>query len=228
MPRRSDRLHGSSPLARGTPQLLRPWSQGLRLIPARAGNTPRSGPRLQRPSAHPRSRGEHIQAVVSVGAVLGSSPLARGTHEHPLNMSVRLRLIPARAGNTDWLSSQREAMAAHPRSRGEHSAYVARDRQAVGSSPLARGTRERVNRVGFDERLIPARAGNTVCWRMPTAASTAHPRSRGEHSQSGYMASVASGSSPLARGTRVYRFPFTVIQRLIPARAGNTAKSSTP
>ena len=50
---------GSSPLARGTPELTDRGGLTTGLIPARAGNTFRLVRKLSRARAHPRSRGEH-------------------------------------------------------------------------------------------------------------------------------------------------------------------------
>ena len=73
----------------------------------------------------------------------------------------------------------------------------------LGSSPLARGTLMEQN--GHVERpgLIPARAGNTHRQLAFYAELGAHPRSRGEHEPVESRYRVASGSSPLARGTRI-------------------------
>ena len=73
------RNYGSSPLARGTLIALIGSVLVLRLIPARAGNTPGLSPPRRQWSAHPRSRGEHV--LLKSGSVFdsGSSPLARGT-----------------------------------------------------------------------------------------------------------------------------------------------------
>ena len=51
--------HGSSPLARGTPDQRHLSFSTQRLIPARAGNTQRAHHLSCNPPAHPRSRGEH-------------------------------------------------------------------------------------------------------------------------------------------------------------------------
>ena len=65
MPGHAGAFAGSSPLARGTrcPELIPPHF--YRFIPARAGNT--RAPRIRAPSApvHPRSRGEHIDAITA-------------------------------------------------------------------------------------------------------------------------------------------------------------------
>ena len=52
--------------------------------------------------------------------------------------------------------------AAHPRSRGEHSSFMSFSQAARGSSPLARGTLSHLPAISIINRLIPARAGNTV------------------------------------------------------------------
>ena len=52
-------------------------------------------------SAHPRSRGEHLNSLSFFLGVSGSSPLARGTHSVYEHYEAHERLIPARAGNTD-------------------------------------------------------------------------------------------------------------------------------
>ena len=91
---------GSSPLARGTRQevgILESWKG---LIPARAGNTPKTPWWGCRPRAHPRSRGEHACDSSRTQFCAGSSPLARGTLVFSSISQEFQGLIPARAGNT--------------------------------------------------------------------------------------------------------------------------------
>ena len=112
-------LLGSSPLAQGTSTRHRHSVHRRRLIPTRAGNIGRTQSCRQRPSIHPRSRGEHLKALIGGMKWCGSSPLARGTHEEGAQGVFRegssplargtlrwflwlypgLRLIPTRAGN---------------------------------------------------------------------------------------------------------------------------------
>ena len=193
----------SSPLARGTRSPAAPLHRNARLIPARAGNTYTPGVTVNAHSAHPRSRGEHNPSLTLIGAVIGSSPLARGTPAARSVSKPQLRLIPARAGNTDcsdWLSPRAPA---HPRSRGEHSGAITSPSAMVGSSPLARGTRAAEERQRIRFRLIPARAGNTGRVSRLTIIAAAHPRSRGEHVHVPTLWGRYTGSSPLARGTRL-------------------------
>ena len=131
---------GSSPLARGTHRVVLLRYFCTRLIPARAGNTWLRFSFQHTPAAHPRSRGEHTQLPCTVGFLPGSSPLARGTRNIEAEAVARVRLIPARAGNTSISLPSHFLRAAHPRSRGEHSSPHSEATRAVGSSPLARGT----------------------------------------------------------------------------------------
>ena len=179
--RRARLCVGSSPLARGTRYYIATLKAGLRLIPARAGNTAKVHATRGEISAHPRSRGEHIMVDASVSQRRGSSPLARGTRARGRACGVPTRLIPARAGNTTSGTVAIAIATAHPRSRGEHT---------------PRSTRGKMPR-----RLIPARAGNTRTGRARQAAGPAHPRSRGEHRRPCALSRSRQGSSPLARGT---------------------------
>ena len=72
--------------------------------------------------------------------MVGSSPLARGTSCCFGVSPLRIRLIPARAGNMHRAAEPRHFQPAHPRSRGEHVPVIFALERVFGSSPLARGT----------------------------------------------------------------------------------------
>ena len=99
---------------------------------------------------------------------------------------------------------------------------------ALGSSPLARGTRGCGFLSSTPRRLIPARAGNTNLGNLLGLPVAAHPRSRGEHLCPNFTPRFRPGSSPLARGTPVNSPAFYAVKRLIPARAGNTHRYPAP
>ncbi len=134
------RTYGSSPHARGTrdPPELR---QGMeRIIPACAGNA--IGPiKTRLPSAdHPRMRGERREQLLRPHCVRGSSPHARGTLPFRRGEQVRVRIIPACAGNAAASSLRHRPASDHPRMRGERLARNRYTGLVTGSSPHARGT----------------------------------------------------------------------------------------
>ena len=180
---------GSSPLARGLQASHTPSCTGRRIIPARAGFTPR--PPRRRPAAqdhprsrgvyaaraalvrgredHPRSRGVYTLIIRAPYHPDGSSPLARGLPPRDLASLTRRRIIPARAGFTALWRGPAGPHPDHPRSRGVYMIASAHMGSRRGSSPLARGLpgirRWRRRRSG----IIPARAGFTRSRRTRTA-----------------------------------------------------------
>ena len=235
-------MRGSSPLARG----LRISVDGVvyknRIIPARAGFTSTGSTSRLCLRDHPRSRGVYCQPNFGTFVPCGSSPLARGlqdtchaTHKlariiparagftSSLSSSVRsFGIIPARAGFTQSWCSPTNLLADHPRSRGVYPDRSSTIIISIGSSPLARGLRDRNLHRGGHRRIIPARAGFTRPHR-PTASSAAdHPRSRGVYLIAVGDAAELLGSSPLARGLRGVGGLLIHPHRIIPARAGFT------
>ena len=218
---------GSSPLARGTPFILLLMFWPIGLIPARAGTTRLGVARRGSSWAHPRSRGDHTTTRFTEFRVRGSSPLARGPRLALLsNYQVR-GLIPARAGTTKKRCESAPGSAAHPRSRGDHLEKLVLDDPEWGSSPLARGPHASGSPAEEAAGLIPARAGNTTTWRQCWWRLRAHPRSRGEHELFLPLHLHLLGSSPLARGPRADGLADAALGGLIPARAGNTASSTS-
>ena len=91
---------GSSPRGRGT---LRGWhkgADGVRFIPAWAGNTSRQRASRTSSAVHPRVGGEHREEWIEDRAQGGSSPRGRGTPRRVDCHVSRERFIPAWAGNT--------------------------------------------------------------------------------------------------------------------------------
>ena len=141
-------------------------------------------------------------------------------------MSPGRRIIPARAGFTPAPSPPTTACADHPRSRGVYASLGGGCEHGQGSSPLARGLRRPQPGGAPRGGIIPARAGftglNPPTWR-PGAD---HPRSRGVYSGTVRAVARGGGSSPLARGLRPASTPTGMRRRIIPARAGFTARLS--
>ena len=152
-------------------------------------------------------------------------------------------LIPARAGKTFDSFVGSLSLWAHPRSRGENAVLRRLSGVEAGSSPLARGKHDQVDRLKIGHGLIPARAGKTLHLVTVDEAWAAHPRSRGENhalaapsrrrcglipARAGKTATQTPetllwGAHPRSRGEN-YRTHNRTFQRLgfIPARAGKT------
>ena len=234
---------GSSPLTRGKlpaswSMLVPPW-----LIPAHAGKTYYERKTGEPIRAHPRSRGENSAVSAVFASVRGSSPLTREKRALTTSRLQGFRLIPAHAGKTMYVSIHSRSVAAHPRSRGENPRAVMTSAARSMAHPRSRGenggltlsghsdwgssplTRGKLGVVGGDHsglRLIPAHAGKTRARRVPSSASRAHPRSRGENSALTRSTRLTSGSSPLTRGKHTDERGRAEPRGLIPAHAGKT------
>ena len=99
--------------------------------------------------------------------------------------------------------------------------HVARRR---GSSPLARGLRRDDGPECLGIGIIPARAGFTLVSPAGASPSEDHPRSRGVYWAPFTAGPCGAGSSPLARGLLDAAETAGDKGRIIPARAGFTAR----
>ena len=91
------------------------------IIPAYAGNTCPKLAASMLHRDHPRVCGEHSSVSGPSGNPLGSSPRMRGTHVVEQDFKRVAGIIPAYAGNTNWMRSLAEYERDHPRVCGEHS-----------------------------------------------------------------------------------------------------------
>ena len=105
----------------------------------------------------------------------------------------------------------------YPRWRGEHISSRTRASFRLGLSPLARGTLHGFGFLFDGRRFIPAGAGNTYIRAKNKATATVYPRWRGEHAAIIQKRTQGIGLSPLARGTRlnmyIYSLPYPVYPR---------------
>ena len=149
------------------------------VTPARAGFTAASRWGRRCGWDHPRSRGVYWSTPSSSSATGGSSPLARGLRSRGCSLPSNNRIIPARAGFTASSSSSVASVSDHPRSRGVYDIEALLTPRVAGSSPLARGLLVQQPLPESPGRIIPARAGFTMCPSVWECAPTDHPRSRG-------------------------------------------------
>ena len=219
---------GSSPLARGLLADAIPGASGKRIIPARAGFTPRPGHHVPAQRDHPRSRGVYSTGARTTPSETGSSPLARGLQLGQLGQKLGQGIIPARAGFTSTIMAAKASLSDHPRSRGVYSSLRRWTSARSGSSPLARGLLLPAPQGLQVGRIIPARAGFTAPPRCRGSAPRDHPRSRGVYCLSASLPTTVSGSSPLARGLPDLEGQVHQHVGIIPARAGFTRARPTP
>ncbi len=218
---------GSSPRLRGTLGASM-WQNCFgRFIPAPAGNTRPNLSILSPPTVHPRACGEHIAVIANLASACGSSPRLRGTLRHHRIGSLKLRFIPAPAGNTLGTSISSGIITVHPRACGEHSCANATAGFSAGSSPRLRGTPSHAAFIDFERRFIPAPAGNTRVSHPDCVPHAVHPRACGEHGTKSWWTCIISGSSPRLRGTPIKIKETAVDRRFIPAPAGNTTPRTT-
>ncbi len=198
---------GSSPRVRGTGPTPLAERLRIRFIPARAGNSRCASAPVKVPS--------------------GSSPRVRGTASGDAFHFLFLRFIPARAGNSPPSSHVCRCGSVHPRACGEQSFLSCLCLGIHGSSPRVRGTgRARCGGLDFN-RFIPARAGNRPRREGQAIPSSVHPRACGEQNSWPPAPTSCGGSSPRVRGTGEGDLILHRIARFIPARAGNSRRSSS-
>ena len=210
---------GSSPRLRGTvPSIHRP-REGLRFIPAPAGNSPPYPPRGISMAVHPRACGEQEFVGGSPNHYNGSSPRLRGTGRVAHRSD---RFIPAPAGNSCSKRGSSSRVTVHPRACGEQISKQNQRALVIGSSPRLRGTGLRFGGRRRYDRFIPAPAGNSSRQPASFTLSTVHPRACGEQFKPVSYAHGNSGSSPRLRGTGLIPVADSVQYRFIPAPAGNS------
>ena len=148
----------------------------------------------------------------------------RGTPPKSRGMVRITRFIPAYAGNTACRRREPERKPVHPRVCGEHLQYCWKNEAFPGSSPRMRGTLGEPTSECFNDRFIPAYAGNTIDFISGDAPDAVHPRVCGEHATKEPAKSTSSGSSPRMRGTQASHRAMSACHRFIPAYAGNTQR----
>ena len=218
-------LPGSSPRVRGKPLGLTDSNANNRIIPARAGQT-RILPRLNiTPSDHPRACGANETYCPLWMITQGSSPRVRGKHCRSVPARCRIRIIPARAGQTTMRRHCPPSTPDHPRACGANPPTGTQAKTPTGSSPRVRGKRGELPVHRTLLRIIPARAGQTCILGANGVPRPDHPRACGANRPYGHAALENAGSSPRVRGKRCRTCRCTGLHRIIPARAGQTRTS---
>ena len=132
--------------------------------------------------------------------IKGSSPHARGLPLSTTTICVRLGIIPARAGFTSKFAVATLTELDHPRTRGVYRGLSPKTCPQSGSSPHARGLRNKELPWGEPHGIIPARAGFTHKSYRTNVHAQDHPRTRGVYFGICATGRGIFGSSPHARG----------------------------
>ena len=171
-----------------------------RIIPAHAGQTDRPASSSTTRSDHPRACGANVSGFPSRDVNAGSSPRMRGKPMLAIVRHLRVRIIPAHAGQTSSLLLSILPTSDHPRACGANTAARPSPWSTCGSSPRMRG-KPIINRVdGRSRRIIPAHAGQTFGCFLVIIYSTDHPRACGANSTVILGSLTGFGSSPRMRG----------------------------
>ena len=194
---------GSSPRLRGTLGARVVVQVKRRFIPAFAGNAVLMPLSAEEMAVHPRVCGERQQMIIARPTNTGSSPRLRGTLKGQLAGPLRLRFIPAFAGNASAPARRTDRVAVHPRVCGERIPCSTQSWSTCGSSPRLRGTPRATPATRSLSRFIPAFAGNATYRLLPVYWATVHPRVCGERMSMPSRAADRNGSSPRLRGTRL-------------------------
>ena len=177
-----------------------------RIIPARAGQTSRAPTPKTRTTDHPRACGANFEKTRLRMINPGSSPRVRGKLVAVDQADDRVRIIPARAGQTNRVRTYNRHTADHPRACGANALAGDPHNWKDGSSPRVRGKR------------LP--------WRSGTGRISDHPRACGANGIECAHRTCRHGSSPRVRGKRYRMCSSNVPTRIIPARAGQTAAAA--
>ena len=198
-----------------------------RIIPARAGQTACYMQSYCLSPDHPRACGANCGCCCGCWLVCGSSPRVRGKPAGSCRVPPRLRIIPARAGQTRPDTCPLLGRSDHPRACGANLTPTGSNMVGLGSSPRVRGKPLDLLVAVVDLRIIPARAGQTrhSMRRIPAIAD--HPRACGANAAYFCTVALESGSSPRVRGKRGRLRGGLLERRIIPARAGQTP-AATP
>ena len=213
---------GSSPRMRGKLKHLGDLIDHRWIIPAHAGQTYRYGCGRHRQPDHPRACGANpVRTMPSLWAS-GSSPRMRGKQRAFIENTLKPRIIPAHAGQTDvarWSGNWRTD---HPRACGANSRLLQAATTSLGSSPRMRGKQRLTSIEHFAERIIPAHAGQTAVPTVADGTRSDHPRACGANFRVREVVDAYAGSSPRMRGKRLHKRHRGKPVRIIPAHAGQT------
>ena len=152
---------GSSPRVWGTPESQDIPLFGSRFIPTRVGNSSFFWGNLSSTAVHPHACGELKKKSRNALLFIGSSPRVWGTLPQKLGVSLIMRFIPTRVGNSRSSGISLLNVSVHPHACGELWYWSRRRNICYGSSPRVWGTPFSPVDSSTFMRFIPTRVGNS-------------------------------------------------------------------
>ena len=171
---------------------------------------------------YPRTGGGNGRSDFPPSVNPGLSPHGRGKPTVMALMAERGRSIPARAGETGYRERIRMGKTVYPRTGGGNYRRLGRYPLGEGLSPHGRGKRVDVSPGALTAGSIPARAGETPPSRNGPVHPKVYPRTGGGNFPAPFAGSLGPGLSPHGRGKPNVAAYGQLINRSIPARAGET------
>ena len=166
--------------------------------------------------------GGNIALLAAQTPLLGLSPRGRGKRRGVNRRRPRRGSIPAWAGETVPRDGTSRTSRVYPRVGGGNRSSTRLLAAVRGLSPRGRGKRL----AGYDRQVqagsIPAWAGETAFAGHSPSAREVYPRVGGGNTRDGKPATRQHGLSPRGRGKRGKGGGKGVVQRSIPAWAGET------
>ena len=175
---------------------------------------------------YPRVGGGTVDGSKPIGVVQGLSPRWRGNRLHKASESLRLRSIPALAGEPSPTLRACRKMTVYPRVGGGTQCGNGGWMMPAGLSPRWRGNRFHLPRAKVRHGSIPALAGEPSSSVSNTALPPVYPRVGGGTVADLSVSPRTWGLSPRWRGNLNNSGSFEYIMGSIPALAGEPVGAS--
>ena len=156
----------------------------------------------------------------------GLSPPTRGNRIYSGYRGVRLRSIPAHAGEPCPSARESRPIRVYPRPRGGTASEVVLTLTSVGLSPPTRGNRLHLLSPSSCRRSIPAHAGEPAYSTAALLTTPVYPRPRGGTRVCANAPSRIRGLSPPTRGNQLGgKSPASALE-VYPRPRGGTARET--
>ena len=221
-------VQGLSPRVRGNHYPGRGACLSLRSIPACAGEPGGELGHIENHAVYPRVCGGTERMAVRLQAMRGLSPRVRGNRPAAGAGVLRLRSIPACAGEPPSATNWHSSLQVYPRVCGGTTPPDTSSKAIEGLSPRVRGNRASSRLCSTGLRSIPACAGEPGQLPLVLNRAEVYPRVCGGTVARRREQGSGRGLSPRVRGNPDVYIIAVHIGRSIPACAGEPRLSTMP